>query len=205
MKLRQLEILLERVSGFSSPASRLEQYPTPAPLAARLLFHAAQNGDITGKSTCDLGCGTGVLAIGAALLGAEPVTGIDIDEKALEIAQKNAEQFDVSPVFIKAEISCSTILPGRWDTIIMNPPFGAQVQHADRAFINYALKTGNQVYMIANSGSIPFIRSYVKGRAIILETVEGILPIRHSFHFHRKEVRDIRVEIIHMERCATSR
>ena len=51
MKLRQLEILLEKVAGFSSPAAHLEQYPTSAPLAARLLFHAAQNGDITGKTT----------------------------------------------------------------------------------------------------------------------------------------------------------
>ncbi len=48
MKLRQLEMLLEKVAGFSSPAAHLEQYPTSAPLAARLLFHAAQNGDITG-------------------------------------------------------------------------------------------------------------------------------------------------------------
>jgi len=204
MKLRQLEILLERVSGFSSPASHLEQYPTSAPLAARLLFHAAQNGDITGRSTCDLGCGTGILSIGAALLGAEQVTGIDIDEKALEIARQNAEKFLVNASFLQAEITTSTRLPDQWDTIVMNPPFGAQVQHADRAFIDCALEAGNQIYMIANTGSIPFVRSYVKGRANILETIEGILPIRHCFHFHRKEVQNIRVEIIHMERCTTS-
>ena len=64
MKLRQLEMLLEGVPGFSSPKSNLEQYPTPAPLAARLLFHATQNGDITGKNVCDLGCGTGILTMG---------------------------------------------------------------------------------------------------------------------------------------------
>jgi putative methylase len=204
MKLRQLEMLLEKVSGFSSPASHLEQYTTSAPLAARLLFHAAQNGDITEKTTCDLGCGTGILTIGAALLGAVQVTGIDIDEKALEIARQNAEKFPVTASFIKLEITSSTRLAGHWDTIVMNPPFGAQVQHADRAFIDCALETGDQIYMIANTGSIPFIRSYVKGRANILETVEGVLPIRHSFHFHRKEVRNIRVEIIHMERCTAS-
>lgn len=204
MKLRQLEILLERVSGFSSPASHLEQYPTSAPLAARLMFHAAQNGDITGRTTCDLGCGTGILTIGAALLGAEQVTGIDIDEKALAIARQNAEKFQVNACFLQAEIISATRLPDQWDTIVMNPPFGAQVQHADRAFIDCALGAGNQIYMIANTGSIPFVRSYVKGRANILETIEGTLPIRHCFHFHRKEVRNIRVEIIHMERCTTS-
>ncbi|MCU0630428.1 MAG: METTL5 family protein [Methanoregulaceae archaeon] len=204
MKLRQLEMLLERVSGFSTPASHLEQYPTSAPLAARMLFHAAQNGDITGKSVCDLGCGTGILAIGASLLGAEQVTGIDIDEKALEIARQNADKFPVTASFLQVEITSAAKLQGHWDTIVMNPPFGAQVLHADRAFIDCSLETGNQVYMIVNTGSIPFVRSYVKGRANILETVEGMLPIRHCYHFHRKEIRNIRVEIIHMERCAAS-
>ncbi len=203
MKLRQLEILLEKVAGFSCPAAHLEQYPTSAPLAARLLFHAAQNGDITGKNTCDLGCGTGILTIGAALLGAEQSTGIDIDEKALEIARLNAEKFAVTASFLQADITSSTKLPGRWDTIIMNPPFGAQVLHADRVFIDCAIDAGNEIYMIANTGSIPFVRSYVKGRANIRETIESVLPIRHSFHFHRKEVRNIRVEIIHMNRCAS--
>ncbi|MEI7434939.1 MAG: METTL5 family protein [Methanomicrobiales archaeon] len=203
MKLRQLEILLEKVAGFSSPMAHLEQYSTPAPLAARLLFHAAQNGDITDKTICDLGCGTGILTIGAALLGAEQVTGIDIDEKALRIARLNAEKFAVTAIFNQAEITSSTNLPGKWDTIIMNPPFGAQVVHADRVFIDCAINAGNEIYMIANTGSIPFVRSYVKGRASIREITGAELPIRHSFHFHRKEVRNIRVEIIHMNRCSS--
>jgi putative methylase len=203
MKLRQLEILLEKVAGFSSPMAHLEQYPTPAPLAARLLFHAAQNGDITDKNICDLGCGTGILTIGATLLGAEKVTGIDIDEKAIEIARLNAEKFAVPASFLQAEITSSTNIPGEWDTIIMNPPFGAQVLHADRVFIDCAIGTGTEIYMIANTGSIPFVRSYVKGRAVIVETIEAELPIRHSYHFHRKEVRNIRVEIIHMNRCSS--
>jgi putative methylase len=203
MKLRQLEMLLEKVAGFSSPSANLEQYTTSAPLAARLLFHAAQNGDITDKTICDLGCGTGILTIGAALLGAEQATGIDIDEKALGIARLNAEKFAVTASFQQAEITSSTNLPGKWDTIIMNPPFGAQVLHADRVFIDCAINAGNEIYMIANTGSIPFVRSYVKGRACIRETIEAELPIRHSFHFHRKEVRNIRVEIIHMTRCSS--
>ncbi len=202
MKLRKLEMLLEKVSGFSTPSPHLEQYPTPATLAARLLFHAAQNGDIAGKAICDLGCGTGILSIGSALLGAESVTGIDIDEKALEIARKNADEFSVTPRFIQEEITSFSKLPGHWDTVVMNPPFGAQVPHADRAFIDCALDAGNEIYMVANTGSIPFVSTYVKDRASIPETLEAVLPIRHSFHFHRKEVQNIRVEIIHMSRCS---
>jgi len=41
MNLRHLEMELERLEGFERPTSRLEQYGTPAPVAARLLHHAA--------------------------------------------------------------------------------------------------------------------------------------------------------------------
>jgi len=79
MNLRQLEMRLERLQGFERPTARLEQYQTPAPVAARLLHHAAMQGAIEGRRVCDLGCGTGILACGAALLGASAVTGVDID------------------------------------------------------------------------------------------------------------------------------
>ncbi|MEI7648496.1 MAG: methyltransferase, partial [Methanomicrobiales archaeon] len=69
MKLKQLEMTLQKAAGYAKPRPSLEQYMTPAPLAARMLYHALMKGDIEGKNVCDLGSGTGVLAIGAALLG----------------------------------------------------------------------------------------------------------------------------------------
>ncbi|HJK53532.1 MAG TPA: 50S ribosomal protein L11 methyltransferase, partial [Methanocorpusculum sp.] len=94
MKLRQLEMQLQKVRGFSHPSAEAEQYMTPAPLAARMLFHAAMNGDIVGIRVCDLGCGTGMLSIAAALLGAD-VIAVDFDPGALAVARENAELFDV--------------------------------------------------------------------------------------------------------------
>jgi Predicted RNA methylase len=105
MKLKQLEIQLEKIEGFSRPSPRWEQYQTPATLAARLLFHAYSRGDISGKRVCDLGCGTGILAIGASVLGAAQVTGYDIDDDALNTARKNAEHMHADPVFISGDIS----------------------------------------------------------------------------------------------------
>ena len=198
MKLRHLEIQLEKVGGFQSPKTRLEQYPTPAPLAARLLFHAAQNGDITGMDVCDPGCGTGTLAIGAALLGARGITGIDCDGNAIQAARNNAAGFGVRIDFIQEEISEQSATRGHWDTIVMNPPFGAQKCHADRVFIDFALRSADITYMIANRGSIPFVHSYVQNRAEILETFEARLPIKHLYHFHKKDVVEIPVEILHL-------
>ncbi len=43
-----------------------------------------------GASVLDYGCGSGILAIACARLGAGPVTGVDIDPSAVEAAQANA-------------------------------------------------------------------------------------------------------------------
>ena len=51
---------------------------------------------LTGKQVLDYGCGSGILAIAAAKLGADTVTGIDIDPQALQATRDNAERNDVS-------------------------------------------------------------------------------------------------------------
>ncbi len=48
-----------------------------------------------GETVLDYGCGSGILAIAAAKLGAGPVLGVDIDENALSAAQDNAATNEV--------------------------------------------------------------------------------------------------------------
>ncbi len=198
MRLNELERRLETVKGFPSPSSRLEQYQTPAPLAARLLFHAAVNGHITGMRVCDLGCGSGILAIGAALLGACEVVGIDADEPALALARENAGHLGVDVRFIAGNAGDPDTLRqvGPCDTVVMNPPFGAQKAHADRPFIDAALQIALITYGIFNAGSRQFIESYIAGRGRVGEVIGGILPIRRTFSFHSRPVREIPVEIV---------
>jgi ribosomal protein L11 methyltransferase len=43
-----------------------------------------------GRSFCDLGCGSGVLAIAAAKLGFDPVLGVDADRAAIDESSRNA-------------------------------------------------------------------------------------------------------------------
>lgn len=48
--------------------------------------------DVRGQNAIDFGCGSGILAIAALLLGAERVTGTDIDPQALEASRDNAQR-----------------------------------------------------------------------------------------------------------------
>jgi putative methylase len=202
MKLKRLEMTLQRLNGYPHPRAALEQYQTPAPLAARLLYHALMKGNIEGKTVFDLGCGTGVLAIGAALLGAGCVKGVDSDPDAVAVARGNAELLDTEVEFIIADVGDETIRGrlGSCDTVIMNPPFGAQKAHADRPFIDLALNIAPVTYSIFNAGSAQFIESYTAQRARIDEKVGGIFPLRRTFSFHTQDVQEIEVEILRLIR-----
>jgi putative methylase len=202
MRLKQFEIALQRLAGFQNPRAALEQYQTPAPLAARLLYHAFMKGDIAGKKVCDLGSGTGVLAIGAALLGARRVTGIEIDEGAVRTARENASSVRAEVEFIAGDVREPSVADrlDRFDTVVMNPPFGAQNVHADRPFIDLALLLAPVTYGIFNAGSRQFIETYTRAQAEVDEVIGGLLPIRRTFAFHTKDVQEIEVEIIRLLR-----
>jgi len=60
----------------------------------------------------DYGCGSGILAIAAARLGAGEVVGVDIDPQAVRSARDNAEANQVSATFFDA----SDALPAPYDT-----------------------------------------------------------------------------------------
>ncbi len=190
MKQRKLEILLEQVKGFDSPDVTLEQYATSAVLAAKMLHFAYMKGDIT-DTVYDLGCGTGILAIGAKLLGAKKVVGFDSDEKALEIARNNAKILGVDVEFICCEIS---EISGYAHTVVMNPPFGAQAKGSDRPFLLTALRTSDVTYSIHNYGSHDFIKKFINP-AVITEWYKTSFQIKRIFKFHKKDVEQIEVEM----------
>lgn len=71
MKLKKFVALLQSVSDFEEPQFQLEQYRTTPEIAAHMLYTIHQTyDDIENKLVADLGCGTGMLGIAAAALGA---------------------------------------------------------------------------------------------------------------------------------------
>lgn len=190
MKKKQLEILLERLEGFKNPSPEMEQYVTPARVAADMLYLASLRGDL--GIVCDLGTGTGMLAIGAALLGARAV-GVDIDAQALKIARANAARMGVEVEFIRSDVSSITLRG--IDTVVMNPPFGAQkASIGDRAFLSKATEIANAVYTLHNWGSEGFIRRFVEP-CTVEEIYRIPFPLKRCFEFHSKDIKTIEVEL----------
>ena len=60
--------------------------------------------DVDGKTVIDVGCGSGILGIGAELVGAKSVYMCDIDPQAVEFARKNAQLNGVKAVVEEADL-----------------------------------------------------------------------------------------------------
>ena len=69
------------------------------PTTALCLEWLASN-DLTGKTVIDYGCGSGILAVAAILLGAKEAHAVDIDPQALTATHDNALKNNVSDVTI---------------------------------------------------------------------------------------------------------
>jgi len=64
----------------------------------------------------DYGCGSGILAIAAARLGAGRVAGVDIDPQAVESARANAERNEVTALFADS----AEPVAGEYDLVVAN-------------------------------------------------------------------------------------
>ena len=188
MKQRQLEILLQQVPAPKKPKPALEQYQTPATIAADILFTAFQWGDIENKIVIDLGCGTGIFSVGAAVLGAKKVLGFDVDKNVITLAKEYAKtnklRIDFSVQDVEAvDTAC--------DTLLMNPPFGAQKsnQNADRRFIEKGFELSQVIYSLHLKKTAPFLEKMIHAlHGEITLQKDYLFPIKWMFDFHQKEV-----------------
>jgi putative methylase len=190
-----LEIALQKRRPFPSPDPALEQYLTPAPLAADILYWALAEGDVQGRSVLDLGCGTGIFAVGAGLLGASSVVGADCDRGALLAAVDFAKEAGADVALVHADARSMPFRDGaKFDTALMNPPFGSQNRHADRPFVEAAASLARTVYSIHLSETEPFVRRLFEklgARRVASKTYKFEIP--HTYEFHRRETDEVEV------------
>ncbi len=197
-----LEKALSEIKPHQKPRAYLEQYTISPEAAAKILCIAAYTyDDIDEKTIVDLGCGTGRLAIGAVLVGAKEVLGVDIDRAAISMAQTNAEKLDARKKiqWILADID---MVRGSFDTVLQNPPFGVQRIAADRKFLDKSIELGKRVYSLHKSGKTnrEFIKRFIEKRG---GKITGIFPmeveIPRIFKFHTKRKHVVKADLYRME------
>jgi putative methylase len=202
VRKRDLERALSEIEAHPLPNAYLEQYTTPSNVAAETLYLAAYvYDDIVDKTVVELGCGTGRLAIGAALLGAKEVFGVDLDSVAVRVAQKNAEMIGVKERtnWIIEDID---VVKGHFDTVLQNPPFGVQRRRADRRFMSKSLELSSTIYSFHKGGESnrEFIKRFIEGHG---GRVTNIFPLKmeipRMFKFHTKKKRSIQVDLYRIE------
>ncbi len=196
-----LERQLERVEGFADPSAELEQYPTPADIAAHLLQVAAERGDLA-KPVLDLGCGTGTFALGAALAGSPRIVGIERDPDALRVARENEATLAPDRVaWVLGDVARHPLVGNGW-TVLMNPPFGAQSgnEGADRAFLEAAADLADVSYSIHNAGSRSFVEAFAAERGGKLTAAFAVeFDVERQFAFHTAERATVDAEAYRIE------
>ena len=196
MKKKELEIILQKIPSFKTPKPELEQYTTPAEIAADIIFTAHQFGDIENKKVLDLGCGTGIFSVGAFLTGAEKVVGIDADKNSIDIARNYAERNNLNITYIVQDVKEVEI---KSDTVIMNPPFGAQKSNikADRKFIEKGFELASVIYSLHLSKTVSFIDKMVTSLEGKIEySKDYIFPLKSIYDFHEKKVVNFEVTLL---------
>lgn len=200
---RDLELELSRLKAFEQHSLGLEQYATPAYIAAEWVWSMALKSEAAGKIILDAACGPGILGIGLLLMGAKKVYFLDKDKETIKVcidnySQKKKEYEIGEAEFIVEDVS---LFDAEVDIVVQNPPFGTKEKHMDKRFLEKAFSTANIVYSMHKYSTKKFVEAISKDCGFeITDLWRFEFPIKAIFKFHQKPVRQIDVGLWRMER-----
>ena len=201
---KHLEMRLQNIPSHPKPKVGLEQYTTPSIIASDLIWNAFGLGDIGDKNILDLGCGTGIFAIGSALMGANSSIGVDIDEDSIDLAFEVSGKLNLDNVdFIVSDI-CDFNDGYNADTVFQNPPFGSQ-KKADKGqdlkFVKKAIELNPDVLYSFHMASTEdfLVKFYYDNGLEITHLFRYEFPIPKIYEFHTKENQNVSVIVLRAE------
>ena len=201
---RELEGQLAVVAGFENPQTTLEQYPTPPALAAHVVHLADLHDDIESRTVLDLGAGTGMFTLGAALRGPARVIAVEIDGSPLATAVENRRRVGTrTPIhWIQADATRLPLSIPEPVTVVMNPPFGAQDGHegADRGFLQTVAEVAAVSYSVHNAGSEEFVEAFAADNGgEVTHAFSADFELDNQFDHHEAEQQSVDTEVYRIE------
>ena len=201
MKLQKLISELQNVQPFANPKEDFEQYSTSAETAGNMFHSISQYHNLEDYTIADLGCGTGILGIAAALCGCENVFLFDIDEEALDIAKQNIQDLNLENNIQLIQVDVNTLVDWNtlnkyFDMVITNPPFGIRSKKgADTEFLKIASKICHgTIFSLHKLSTINYLKKfYTKKGVKEINCFEMKYDLPKSYKFHKKDKKDIEV------------
>lgn len=195
---KELAVKLSKLKQIITVDRKLEQYQTDSELAADMLWNAYMEGDIDGKKVFDLGCGNGILGIGALMLAAKEAVFVEKDNKAIEILKDNLDSVEIdSKVQIMLEdIKNIEFVNEKAEdcVVVMNPPFGTKQKHTDKVFLEKAFSFADVCYSLHKAETKQFIEAFTKDNQYVLDRQwQYEFGIKKSHAKHKKKVYSVKV------------
>lgn len=206
MSRSELAIVLSKLKTFTSPSIKDEQYPTESEAASTIIWDAYMNKDIEGMIVADLGCGTGILGIGALIMNAREVIFIDKDETALKLAKENLRQTEseLDEAFSTAEFVQFSIEDffSPVDTVLMNPPFGTVKRGADKLFLEKAMQVAKVIYSLHKASTKDYLIAFFEQKGWKIKYTKYFsMNLKNTMAHHKKRLQKIDVVCFGIERA----
>ena len=200
---KELEVVLSKLKGFQEASFQLEQYATPRSIAADWIWWMAMNAEVNVRIFLDAASGPGIIGIGLLLLGAKKIYFVDKDEKIMKTCIENYEmikkEYEIGEAeFVTEDIS---LFDQEVDIVVQNPPFGTKEEHIDKVFLEKAFSLATVVYSMHKYNTKRFVEAISRDfNFMITHHWRYDFPIKATFSFHKKPVKNIDVGLWRMEK-----
>lgn len=143
---RQADAATVPASATAIAIDARQAFGTGTHQTTRMVISSLMDTDVKGKHVLDCGCGTGILSIAAAKLGAADCTGYDIDEWSVDNSRHNAELNHVGNLHVlQGDAALLDRYTEQFDIVMAN--INRNILIADMPKFALAMRKGGQLLL----------------------------------------------------------